>query len=155
MQNQQFFAHIRGDGAEQLLVDHLKEVQGIAENIGEKLGIPHVTGLAGMLHDMGKYSDEFQNYLREAHANPLNPPKRGSVNHSTAGGKFLMEKYHLTFNKETKFSPALIEFVSNVVFSHHGQLLDMINSEGNSPFIDRMTPTKPIEMYSIAERLFL
>ncbi|MEK4487919.1 CRISPR-associated helicase Cas3' [Psychrobacillus sp. FSL H8-0484] len=155
MKSQQYIAHIReSDGAEQSLVDHLKEVQVIAENIGEKIGIPHVTGLAGMLHDMGKFSDEFQNYLREAYANQLNPPKRGSVNHSTAGGKFLMERYHSAFNKISKIYPALIECISNVIFSHHGQLLDMINPEGNSPFIDRMTPTKPIEINSVAERFF-
>ena len=156
MKNLQNIAHIRAnDGTEQLLVDHLKEVQEIAESIGEKLGIPHVTGLAGMLHDMGKFSDEFQSYLREAYANPLNPPKRGSVNHSTAGGKFLMEQYHVAFNKASKCAPALIECIANVIFSHHGQLLDMINSEGNSPFIDRMTPTKPIEINSVAERFFI
>lgn len=155
LKKKRYIAHIRAsDGAEQLLVDHLKEVQEICENIGEKLGIPHVTGLAGMLHDLGKFSDEFQDYLCEAYANPLNPPKRGSVNHSTAGGKFLMERYHRTLCKDSKIAPAVIECITNSIFSHHGQLLDMINSEGDSPFIDRMTPTKPIEIDSIIERFF-
>ncbi len=81
MSSVEFIAHIRAsDGAEQRLVDHLKEVQALAEEIGQKIGLPHVTGLAGMLHDMGgKFSHAFQEYIREAAANPENPPKRGEV----------------------------------------------------------------------------
>lgn len=148
-----FIAHIRGnDGVEQLLVNHLKEVQQIAEDIGQKIGIPHVTGLAGMLHDMGKYSDDFQNYLREAVANPDNPPKRGSVNHSTAGGKFLMERYHKSFQPNTKVSPLLIESVANAIYSHHGQLLDMVGTDATSPFMDRLDPTKSIDFENVVSR---
>lgn len=150
-----FIAHIRGsDGEYQFLKDHLKEVMKIAEEIGGKLGISHVSGLAGMLHDMGKYSDEFQLYLREAYNNPDNPPKRGSVNHSTAGGKFLMENYHISFNSKSKISPVLIECVSNAIYSHHGQLLDMVDSEGKSPFMDRAQPAKAIDFEQVYERFF-
>ena len=61
MSSEDFIAHIRtSDGAEQRLVDHLKEVQALAEEIGQKIGLPHVTGLAGMLHDMGKFSRRFR-----------------------------------------------------------------------------------------------
>ncbi len=150
-----FIAHIRkSDGEHQLLADHLKEVQRISEKIGEKLNIPHITGLAGMLHDMGKYSDEFQLYLREAYNNPDNPPKRGSVNHSTAGGKFLMENYHFSFNSKSKITPILIECVSNAIYSHHGQLLDMVDSEGKSPFMDRLTSSNKVPFNVIYQRFF-
>lgn len=72
----EFVAHIRqSDLEKQLLSEHLKNVQQIAERIGKKIGIPHITGLAGMFHDMGKYSDEFLEYLEEAVNNPENPPK--------------------------------------------------------------------------------
>ncbi|WP_421663558.1 CRISPR-associated helicase Cas3' [Lysinibacillus telephonicus] len=150
-----FIAHIRvNDGEQQLLKIHLKEVQELAEKIGEKLGIPHVTGLAGMLHDMGKYSNEFQEYLSEAYNNPNNPPKRGSVNHSTAGGRFLMENYHFSLNPSSNITPILIECVSNAIYSHHGQLLDMVNPEGKSPFMDRLNPSKEIEFGVIYKKFF-
>ncbi|MDG0809691.1 HD domain-containing protein [Cohnella rhizosphaerae] len=47
----------------------------------------HIAGLAGLLHDMGKYTGEFKAYLEQAVAHPDRPPRRGSVDHSTAGGK--------------------------------------------------------------------
>jgi len=141
-----FIAHIRtSDGAEQLLVDHLKEVQYIAEKIGQKIGLKHVTGLAGMLHDMGKFSDAFQEYIRDAVANPDDPPKRGSVDHSTAGGKFLRELLQSS-------PPFLVECVANAIFSHHGQLLDMIDMEGESPFVKRLTSDKEIEFSQVKHR---
>lgn len=149
MSSVEFIAHIRAsDGAEQRLVDHLKEVQALAEKIGQKIGLPHVTGLAGMLHDMGKFSHAFQEYIREAAANPENPPKRGSVDHSTAGGKFLLEHFHqgdpITF--------ILTESVANAIFTHHGQLLDMVDVEGQSPFMKRWAADKDISFLQVEQR---
>ncbi|KOY83397.1 CRISPR-associated helicase/endonuclease Cas3 [Lysinibacillus macroides] len=143
-----YIAHIRKkDGQVQPLSVHLNESKEIAEDIGRKISIPHVTGLAAWLHDMGKYSDDFQEYILEAFHNPSEPPKRGSVNHSTAGGHFLMKQYH------AKAKP-MIECVANAIYSHHGQLLDMVDMEGESPFANRQTPKKPIDFEIIEERFF-
>lgn len=146
----EFIAHIRqSDFQKQLLSNHLKNVQHIAEQHGAKIGIPHVTGLAGMLHDMGKYCDAFQEYLEEAAMNPNQPPKRGSVDHSTAGGKYLMDTFH------SKYS-FLIECVANAIYSHHGQLKDMVNTDGESPFLKRKDykDNKEIEFEKVKERFF-
>lgn len=143
-----YIAHIREkDNEIQTLEEHLKKVKALAERIGQKIGIPHVTGLAGMLHDMGKYSDAFQEYIKEAMENPENPPTRGSVDHSTAGGKYLMETFH---NQYT----FLIECVANAIYSHHGQLKDMVDPNGESPFINRKFPKKNIEYQKVKERFF-
>lgn len=145
-----YIAHIRqSDGEQQLLQDHLKGAQYLAEKFGLKLGIPHITGLAGMLHDMGKYSDAFQGYLRDAVENPDAPPKRGSVDHSTAGGKFLMEEYH-------QQAKGLIECIANAIYSHHGQLKDMVNSDGDSPFGERKDyrDDDDLEYEEVKERFF-
>lgn len=111
--------------------------------------MPSVFGLAGLLHDLGKYSDDFQIYLREAVANPDKPPKRGSVNHSTAGGLLLMKK----FQQMKGFTPAMVEMIANVIYSHHGQLHDFINSDGKSPFLERANNEK-IPMETIQTRFF-
>lgn len=127
-----YIAHYRqADETEQLLAVHLKEVQQHCEEIGAKLNIRHMTGLVGVLHDFGKYSDEFQAYIREAVANPDKPPKRGSVNHSTAGGWLLV--------KSLKNNRGFSELLANVIYGHHGTLLDFINLDGNSPFLNRET----------------
>ncbi|MEK4425811.1 CRISPR-associated helicase Cas3' [Solibacillus sp. FSL K6-1523] len=145
-----FIAHIRKeDEIEQPLKVHLLEVQAICEKIGKKFNMPSVFGLAGLLHDLGKYSDDFQIYLREAVANPDKPPKRGSVNHSTAGGRLLMERFH----GKQDFQSIMVEMISNAIYSHHGQLMDFINPDGKSPFLERENNDN-IPMEIIKKRFF-
>ena len=43
--------------------DHLAEVGKLAERYGEEIGRKEEGGLAGRLHDFGKYSDRFQGVL--------------------------------------------------------------------------------------------
>lgn len=146
-----YSAHIRKeDDAVQLVKTHLLEVCTLCEKNGEKFNLPHVFGLAGLLHDAGKYSDDFQIYLQDAVAHPNRPPKRGSVNHSTAGGVLLLEKFH----SSKGFTPAMVEMIANVIYSHHGQLHDFINAEGKSPFLERANNDK-IPMHDIRTRFFM
>lgn len=73
-----YIAHIReNDSQVQTVEEHLLGVKELAETYGEKIGIKHLAGLAGMLHDMGKYTNEFKEYILEAVNNPNSPPKRG------------------------------------------------------------------------------
>lgn len=145
-----FVAHIRkSDDTVQLLKDHLIEVKELCERNGEKLGMSAVFGLAGLLHDFGKFSDDFQQYIREAVANPNHPPKRGTVDHSTAGGLLLMQRYH----QPKMLRHIMVEMLANVIFSHHGQLLDYIDSEGDSPFIER-SQKEAIPLAQLQQRFF-
>lgn len=64
-------------GRWQTLADHLRQVAALARQFGEPLGLGHEAELAGLLHDLGKYSERFQARLR-------NPAVRG-INHWAAG----------------------------------------------------------------------
>ena len=132
-----YIAHFRSSDAQyQSVKEHLIETCKIAEEFGEKLNIKHVTGLAGLLHDLGKYSDQFKEYLLAAVANPEAPPKRGSVDHATAGAKLL----HLNYHKK-EYSPVtriLVEIVGNAIMSHHGYLHDYITPDLQSKYLDRI-----------------
>ena len=93
-----FIAHIRErDKRVQTVKEHLLGTKDLAEVHGEKLGIKHIVGLAGLLHDLGKFSMEFQNYIRLAVENPERAPRRGTVDHSTAGAKLLYERFDPPF----------------------------------------------------------
>lgn len=49
-----YIAHVRKqDGAIQTVSDHLLEVKVLCEMFGDKLGVRHIAGLAGVLHDLG------------------------------------------------------------------------------------------------------
>lgn len=53
-------------GQRQLLADHLRNVGKLAGDFAEDAGLPREMGeWAGWLHDLGKYSDEFQDKLRK------------------------------------------------------------------------------------------
>jgi CRISPR-associated endonuclease/helicase Cas3 len=74
------------------LIDHLHEVSSTAGTFAEVFGAGDWGRLAGLWHDLGKYSQEFQNYLRRAagHSDPHGEDlasSGGRVDHSTAGSQ--------------------------------------------------------------------
>lgn len=118
-----YIAHIGRDNDQtQLLSDHLTTVRDMCEEWGRSIGLSHVCGLAGWLHDCGKYTDEFQSYILRAHnGDPKAVP--GIVDHSSAGGFYLIqciEKYKdvkgLANQQPAKL---LAELVGNAIFAHH------------------------------------
>ncbi|WP_040205280.1 CRISPR-associated helicase/endonuclease Cas3 [Neobacillus jeddahensis] len=132
-----YIAHIReSDKLVQTVDEHLLGVKDLAECYGEPLGIKHITGLAGMLHDLGKYTNEFRDYILEAVKNPDAPPKRGSVDHSTAGGKLLYELFHVT--NITPYKGIVAEIVGNAIISHHSSLHDFLNPDLESNYLRRV-----------------
>lgn len=138
----QYIAHIRQSDEEiQSVEEHLLGVQKLAESFGEKIGVKHIAGLAGMLHDMGKYTQEFRDYIIEAAKNPDAPPKRGSVDHSTAGGKLLYQLFHS--GNPVPLNWMLAEVVGNAIISHHAYLHDFLSPNLESPYLKRVQKTEP------------
>jgi len=133
----QSIAHIRqSDGRIQTVEEHSHSVRQIAEWIGDKIGVKHIAGLAGLLHDAGKFSVKFVNYILTASRNPDNPPKRGSVDHSTAGGQ-LLDRF-VKAGPRDKNLYLLAEIVCNAIISHHAYLHDYISPEAESPYLTRI-----------------
>ncbi|WP_018663045.1 CRISPR-associated helicase/endonuclease Cas3 [Heyndrickxia acidiproducens] len=131
-----YIAHIReSDKRVQTVEEHLLEAKKLAESYGEKIGVKHITGLAGLLHDLGKYTDAFRNYILEAVYHPELPPKKGSVDHSTAGGKLLFEFFHSKLNG---YKAVLAEIVGNAIISHHSYLQDFLSPELDSKYLKRV-----------------
>ncbi|WP_019912989.1 CRISPR-associated helicase/endonuclease Cas3 [Paenibacillus sp. HW567] len=140
----EYIAHIRdSDKKVQPVAEHLLEVRFLAERYGKKLRISHIAGLAGMLHDLGKYTEEFRNYIMQAVYHPEAPPKRGSVDHSTAGGKLLFEQFHnlpkdLSNKEDHMYKMILAEVVGNAIISHHSYLQDFLNPDSESNYLHRV-----------------
>ena len=67
-----YFAHTKEDAEGNLrpesewqpLSDHLRRVSDLAAGFARPLGLESEARIAGLLHDLGKYRDEFQSYLR-------------------------------------------------------------------------------------------
>ncbi len=77
-----FFAHSENNlSIKHLLKDHLTSTATIAESFGKSDNEKKILKVAGLLHDFGKYQQEFQYYLE-------NGGKRGSVPHASWGAGF-------------------------------------------------------------------
>jgi CRISPR-associated endonuclease/helicase Cas3 len=139
VQSRQFVAHYRqSDQQPQLLRDHLLQVKRLAELYSGNLNVTHIAGLAGLLHDLGKYTDAFQNYLWLAVFHPERAPKRGSVDHASAGGKLLYNLFHNAPNRDV-YKLLLAEIVGNAIISHHSYLTDFLDPNLTSPYLKRVT----------------
>lgn len=53
-----------GQGLPELLRDHIRAVTNRAEQFGAAFGAGHQARIAGVLHDLGKYADQFQQRVR-------------------------------------------------------------------------------------------
>lgn len=148
----EYIAHIReSDKQIQTVQEHLLGAKELAELYGKKIGIKHLAGLAGMLHDMGKYTNEFREYISEAVNNPDSSPKRGSVDHSTAGGKLLYMLFHSKGN--TPYKIIIAEIVGNAIISHHAYLQDFLNPESESDYLKRVR-YKELAEFELARKCF-
>ena len=105
-----YLAHIRENGTEQSVLEHLKGTAVLAEKFGEKFGDGELCGYMGLLHDIGKYSEEFQNRIQN------HGPK---VDHATAGMKAVIE---LGQTKRLDQTAALI--MAYGIGGHHSGLMD-------------------------------
>lgn len=62
-----YTSHYRkSDKKHQSVKEHLINVSMYCKRYGENIGISKLAELAGLLHDMGKFSDEFQQYINTA-----------------------------------------------------------------------------------------
>ncbi|MDX9864015.1 MAG: CRISPR-associated endonuclease Cas3'', partial [Anaerolineaceae bacterium] len=105
------FAHFRGEDKEhkepQYLMEHLTAVSELAGKFADKIGLKETGEILGLLHDAGKASQEFQNYLLSGEG--LKDPdaddfvnyreKKGKIDHSTAGAQLI---YEALWNKDQK-----------------------------------------------------
>ncbi|MGB4069970.1 MAG: CRISPR-associated endonuclease Cas3'' [Nitrospira sp.] len=97
--SKRYLAHVRrnddGSFAIHDLEDHLRAVGDLAGEFASSFGHAEWGQLAGLWHDLGKYSSAFQNYI--AHGSGLDPEAhieggKGRVNHSSAGALHAVEK---------------------------------------------------------------
>lgn len=78
MERGTFVTHRREDGSFQMLRAHLAGVAQRAETFARDIGSPREGLRIGLLHDIGKYSEDGQRRQRD-------PEHTGKVDHSTAG----------------------------------------------------------------------
>jgi CRISPR-associated endonuclease/helicase Cas3 len=131
--SKQFYAHSKDDVDEsqwQLLIDHLRETAELAFQLGEDAGVSELARTAGMLHDLGKYSKEFQARLRGSNRR---------VDHATAGAREIMKLFPDRPQKD------FAEILSYCIAGHHSGLPDygsMADTADNGTLLARREKKK-------------
>ncbi|MFN3651616.1 MAG: CRISPR-associated helicase Cas3' [Armatimonadota bacterium] len=93
------------------LSEHLREVARLAREFGAPIGVGELAYWAGLWHDLGKYTPEFQQYLRACHTAALTgstPPPRGDAPHKQFGAALAVH-----------YGASLLGFA---ILGHHGGL---------------------------------
>jgi CRISPR-associated endonuclease/helicase Cas3 len=134
-------AHWRkSDDEPQPLAKHLEQAADIAEKLAAKVGLSEIGKIMGLLHDFGKASKAYQDYLRtkEGKVSPdedgYSEAKRGEVDHSTAGAQLVYEKL-ANRGQEGKI---LAQFLALAIASHHSGLIDCLKPDGFNEFQRRI-----------------
>lgn len=133
-----FVAHVRKNGDCQLLADHLTGVAEKAARNAGKISMAKQGELLGLLHDLGKYSEEFQNYIKSA-TGLLNQDEdeeyvdagrlRGRIDHSTAGAQRVWN----ALGKAGPQGELVGQILALCIASHHSGLIDCLGV-GNTDF---------------------
>lgn len=142
--NKKYYAHSKENEPPtnwQPLEDHLKNVAEMARSFAEAFGAGDWGYIAGLWHDLGKYSDEFQQKIniqegKDAHIET----KPGHIDHSTAGAQYAIK----ALGDKGKM-------LAYAIAGHHSGLLD--GKSNDSCLHDRLK--KSIPNYSASPEYIL
>ncbi|AZB56790.1 CRISPR-associated helicase Cas3' [Cereibacter sphaeroides] len=135
----QFYAHSghRDDRTDwQTLPDHLAAVERLARARAAPLGLSEAAGIAGRLHDLGKYDPAFDRVLRGENLH---------VDHSTAGGRALLDPVPAGLRP-------VAEVLAYAILGHHAGLPDKVSED--SSCLERRIASAPHNLAPEWERHF-
>jgi CRISPR-associated endonuclease/helicase Cas3 len=133
-------AHI-GEAGPQTLSSHLSGVSRRSGALAEKLGLGRSGELLGLLHDLGKASEQFQKYLRSFVPGSGEEPQdelRGQIDHSSAGAQCIIANLP---NAQTEASLAGLvgRLLALCIASHHSGMIDCLDPEGGDRLAKRLS----------------
>ena len=138
MNESSYFAHIAKDNngnisAYQTCTEHARNVASLSAEMLSGVELRYSGYVSGLLHDCGKFTDEFNTYLHKAVAGE--PVKKGSVIHTFAGVRYLLDNFHSSSSLTVEDLPS--EILAAAVGSHHG-LMDIWDQQQKNGFEYRL-----------------
>ncbi|MCD6121143.1 MAG: CRISPR-associated helicase Cas3' [Spirochaetales bacterium] len=108
----------------QLLETHLNQTAKLASKFAKHFNSSKWAYTAGLWHDLGKYSDDFQKMLHET--------AKRHIDHSTAGAQYAVKKYGTQYGK----------ILAYIISGHHTGIPDG-KSTSSSCLVRRLSKTIP------------
>ena len=125
-------AHIRNI-EEQTLEEHCYATAALSGRHASFIGAEHIGILQGKLHDIGKSTVAFQDYIRQK-----SNIRRGKIDHSYAGAKYICE---FADNADAVKYHNVSRLIAHTISSHHG-LHDWINDNNKDYLSIRIQQTE-------------
>lgn len=129
----------------QTCAQHSRSVADFAKCLLAPCGLGSTGYLTGLLHDCGKFTDEFDEYIIKA-SNGEHVHK-GSVIHTFAGVRCILEQFHA--QNEPSFRSIVAELIAISIGSHHG-LFDLWDERHQSGFEHRLKHQPEYDRRAIA-----
>lgn len=151
----EFIAHVKrneitGVWDTQSLKTHLRETANIARDFGSAFGAGDWAETAGLWHDLGKYLEDWQNYLRiksgydeETHIEGLGRP-----NHSTIGGVLSFQSFE-TIIRDKQKAWSIGRILAYLVLGHHAGLPDWYPDEAGGDMQNRLFKGNQLDLNEI------
>ena len=142
----EFIAHVRESDAQarQSLESHLRGVGCLSEKFADKLGLSKHGQLIGMLHDLGKYSIDFQHYILSA-TGLLNQDEdedyvdakelKGKIDHSTCGAQVVWS----ALSAQSPKGQFAGQVLALCIASHHSGLIDCLSLSEKTAVLDNFS----------------
>lgn len=159
--NDHFVAHYReSDGVVQTVAEHCIETSILCNMYASKLDFSECGKLLGLIHDLGKYSELFQRYIRSSvgllqpeECGYVNPASyKGKIDHSTSGAQWFIS----TMDDGSSISTCVHELICLCACSHHGGLMDCLSVDGEDKFSERLNKildyARPDELYEVVDK---
>lgn len=130
-------AHL-GKAGNQLLSEHLRGVAGQCSESAKTLGLGKAGEIIGLLHDLGKATKTFQDYLLSfANDAKGHDDLRGQIDHSTAGAQCLIANIR-NAQQEDSYQGIVARFLAICIASHHSGLIDCLKTDGHDSLSQRL-----------------
>jgi len=155
----EYIAHFKFDNRKlliQSIKEHSENVQELCTNSFNILKLNSFMNMVAILHDAGKYSDDFQNYIKTA----INKTQKGTYDtwikdvekndHGVYGAYFINSNY----GKSSGIEKIVADIMSMVICYHHGGLPDCISGY-KIPMIDRFNEKCDKKQYKLVIERFI
>lgn len=131
------YSRVSESGEKELLQDHLSSVAELCREVCGVISMPCTGKLLAMLHDMGKCSPAWQEYLLSAGKNQVLP-------HAPAGAKYLkklvdklvVEKE--AFGEDIRVLRMIQEIICAVIWGHHSGLPDLVSPDSKTYYREHL-----------------